>query len=135
MKRLLIGALSAAVLTGCGGLSRKAKEIIGVYYNDAVSADVPVFELNDNGTCIMRAIRPEVLTISVSGTWNVEDDSLVIVHDLTTLKAEGDTSLVGNIPPTYRAALIDHTPQSLVLGRNGIEYEYTQRYREETDGE
>ncbi len=135
MKRLLIGALSAAVLTGCGGLSRKAKEIIGVYYNDAVSADVPVFELNEDGTCIMRAIRPEVLTISVNGTWNVEDDSLVIVHDLSTLKAEGDTSLVGNISPTYSAALINHTPQSLVLGRNGIEYEYTQRYREDADGE
>ncbi|WP_295729410.1 hypothetical protein [uncultured Muribaculum sp.] len=124
MKRLFTAALTLMVLAACGGLSNKAKRIAGTYCNTSVSDEVPVFELNRDGTCVMRAIRPDVLTISVRGTWNVIDDTLVIHHDLATVQAEGDTSLVGTVAPEFKAEVVGHSDYSLTLLRDGIEYEY-----------
>ena len=56
------------LLSACGGLSStKEKQIVGLYYNPAVSDREPVFELNSDGSSVMRAIRPDVLTLSVKG--------------------------------------------------------------------
>ncbi|WP_302994497.1 hypothetical protein, partial [uncultured Muribaculum sp.] len=67
--------MSALLLSSCSGLSPEAREIVGVYYNNELSDDTPVLELNDDGTSVMRAIKPDVLTIEVPGTWNVVNDS------------------------------------------------------------
>lgn len=124
MKRLLTATMVLTLLAACGGLSNKAKRIAGSYCNISVSDEVPVFELNPDGTCVMRAIRPDVLTISVKGTWNVVDDTLVIQHNLATVQAEGDTSLVGTVAPEFKALVVGHSDYSLTLLRDGIEYEY-----------
>ena len=124
MKRIYCAIAFSLLLTACGGLSKEAREIVGSYYNMAISDDEPVFELNPDGTCVMRAIRPDVLTISVSGTWDVVNDSLVMHHNLATVKAHGDTSLLGTVAPEFKALVMGHTDHTLLLSRNGIEYEY-----------
>ena len=46
MKRILTMLIAAMLLSACGGLSSKEKQIVGLYYNPAVSDREPVFELN-----------------------------------------------------------------------------------------
>lgn len=128
MMRLLIVVLVSVLLAACGGLSKKAKQIAGSYYNMSVSDELPVFELNRDGTCVMRAIRPEVLTISVKGTWNVVDDTLIIHHNLATVAAEGDTSLVGTVAPEFKAVVTAHSDYTLTLLRDGVEYEFVKQH-------
>ncbi len=124
MKRLFTVVFVSLLLMACGGLSDKARHIVGTYYNTSISDDIPVFELNRDGSCLMRAIRPDVLTISVKGTWNVVDDTLVIHHDLATITAEGDTSLMGTVAPEFKAKVTGYTDYSLTLLRDGVEYEF-----------
>lgn len=127
MKRILTMLIAAILLSSCGGLSSKEKQIVGLYYNPAVSDREPVFEFYSDGSCVMRAIRPDVLTLSVKGTWHVVDDTLVIHHNLATVTAVGDTSIVGTVAPVFRAKLIDHTDYTMILDRDGIEYEFLKR--------
>lgn len=127
MKRLLTAVCAMMLLVACGGLSNKAKKIVGNYYNTSISDNTPIFELNRDGTCVARAIRPEVLTISVKGTWNVVDDTLIIHNNLETITADGDTSLIGTVAPEYKAIVSGYTDRSLTLVRDGIEYEFIKR--------
>lgn len=127
MNKLLTAAIAMVLLTACGGLSNKAKKIVGNYYNTSVSDNVPIFELNRDGSCVARAIRPEVLTISVKGTWNVVDDTLIIHNNLETITADGDTSLIGTVSPEYKAFVAGYTDRSLTLQRDGVEYEFVKR--------
>ena len=80
--RLLVTLFAAAALCavtmGCHRLSEKARQMPGHYYINEISQDLPLLELNDDATCIVRAIKPGILTYAVAGRWDVVGDSLVI---------------------------------------------------------
>jgi len=114
-------------LCSCGKLSKEAKEIVGIYYNPEISQNDPVMELHKNATCVIRAIKPGVLTYSVEGNWNVENDSLVIKLDPSTLKYEGDSTIIGNIPEKIARKITGHNDFSLQLEQNGISYLFNRR--------
>lgn len=111
-------------LCGCSKLSPEAKEIVGTYYNVEVSREQPVMELNKNATCVIRAIRPGVLTYEVDGTWNVENDSLIMTMDPSSLHFEGDSSLIGDIPARIARKVNEHNDLSLQLEHDGVTYLY-----------
>lgn len=129
MKKIttILGLAAVAALTGCNPLSDEAKEITGNYYIYEISDDQPLMELRADATCTVRAIRPEVLTYSVEGKWNVRNDSLVILLDSATLRWDGDSSLIGEIPARLDKKLISHTDFALELETDGINYIYSRR--------
>lgn len=118
----LMGAM--LLMQSCGKLSGEAKEIVGNYIIPEISGSQPVMELNRDATCVVRAIRPGVITYSVRGTWNVENDSLVMILDRTTLEVEGDETLVGDIPERSARKVVEHSDLSLELENDGILYYY-----------
>lgn len=118
----LMGAM--LLMQSCGKLSGEAKEIVGNYIIPEISGSQPVMELNRDATCVVRAIRPGVITYSVRGTWNVENDSLVMILDRTTLEVEGDETLVGDIPERSARKVVEHSDLSLELENEGILYYY-----------
>lgn len=117
--------LAAVIMQSCSGLSGEAKKIAGNYVIPEVSQQLPVMELNPDATCVVRAIKPGVLTYAVEGTWNVENDSLVMLLDHSTLKVEeGDASLVGNIPDRSARKVAGYTDLSLELKSGDVVYYY-----------
>lgn len=117
--------LTGLVLTvSCGDLSSEAKKIAGDYIIPEVSQTEPVMELNRDATCVVRAIKPGVLSYSVEGTWNVTGDSLVMTLDRSTLKAEGDTMLIGDIPHYSARRIVEASEFSLQLENDGVVYYY-----------
>lgn len=119
--------LAGSMLSSCSHLSSEAKEMVGNYFIPEVSQDTPLMELNADGTCIQRAIRPGVLTMSVPGKWNVLRDSLIMEFDPTGLKTEGDSTLVGNIPLTLKKAVVNFNGSTLTLEHEGVQYVYLRR--------
>lgn len=89
-----------------------------------ISQTEPVMELNRDATCVVRAIKPGVLSYSVEGTWNVENDSLIMVLDSSTLKAEGDTLMIGEIPSRSARRIMEFSDFSLQLENEGVVYYY-----------
>ncbi|MDE6370264.1 MAG: hypothetical protein K2K92_02100 [Duncaniella sp.] len=121
---LLIIAVSFLALSSCSGLSREGKKIAGKYIIPEISQNEPIMELNRDATCLVRAIKPGVLTYSVSGKWNVEKDSLIMWLDPATLQVSGDSSLVGNIPTKSARKIVEHNEFNLQLESGGITYYY-----------
>ena len=123
---IILGSLVAAGVFGsaCGRLSSEAREIVGNYIIPEVSQTEPVMELNSDATCCVRAIKPGVITYTVRGVWNVENDSLVMTLDALTLSVEGDSSLVGEIPSHFSSKLLEHNDLSMQLERDGVVYIY-----------
>lgn len=128
-KLLTVLCALCAALCSCSKLSSEAKKIIGAYYNPEISLNEPVMDLRSDGTCLVRAIRPGVLTYSVEGKWNVVNDSLVMQLDPSTLECDGDSQLVGNIPAKYARKIIDHSDFNLQLEQDGVTYLY-QRHKQ-----
>ena len=58
------------------------------------------------------------------GQWNVENDSLIMVLDRSTLEVDGDASLVGDIPVRYARKIVEYSDLSLELESDGIQYYY-----------
>ena len=127
MKKLFLIAIVALLTSSCNSLSKEAKQIVGNYYNTEISQSEPVMELNKDATCLIRAIKPGVLTYSVEGEWNVERDSLVIELDPSTVKFEGDGSLIGEIPTRSARKIVDHSDFNLQLEQDGISYLFQRR--------
>ncbi|MDE7025767.1 MAG: hypothetical protein K2O88_07795 [Paramuribaculum sp.] len=117
----------ASILSGCSHLSSEAKEMVGCYFIPEVSQDDPLMELNANGSCVIRAVKPGVLTMSVPGTWNVLNDSLIVELDPSGLVTEGDSTLVGNIPLTLKKSVVDFNGTNLTLEYDGVQYVYLRR--------
>lgn len=126
MKTTLYASLMMTWLlaTSCGDLSSEAKQIVGNYIIPEISQTEPVMELKRDATCVVRAIKPGVLSYSVEGTWNVENDSLVMALDRSTLKAEGDTLLIGEIPARSARRIVEFSDFSLQLENGGVVYYY-----------
>lgn len=131
MKYLLPTALATASLltASCSKLSPEAREIVGSYYNGELSQTEPVLELKADGTCLVRAIRPGVLTYSVEGTWNVVNDSLLMTLDPATVATDGPIDLIGKIPEHYASKIVDHTDFNIQLEQGGATYLYHRQIR------
>lgn len=125
---LLLLLIASAAITGCHRLSSEAKQMIGDYYITDISNDLPVLELQSDGSVVQRAIKPGVLTYSVKGRWNVVDDSLVIFdNDTIPFDIEGDSTLIGNIPQRSSRAIVNFNGTSLTLRHDGADYVYYRR--------
>lgn len=124
---LSVSLLCTLVLCACSRLSGEAKKIVGTYYNTELSETEPVMELHRDAKCVIRAIKPGVLTYSVEGTWNVKNDSLIVTLDPSTLKSEGDKTLIGKIPERFAQKVAGYNEFSLQLENNGITYFYKRR--------
>lgn len=120
-------AIAGATLCGCSGMSREEKELIGDYYNQQLSDKLPMFELKDDGTSVVRNIDPGVLVMEIDGTWSLTGDSLVIVNDQLTLRLQGDTSIVGEIAPRVARRIVSHDGRNIIMSKDNIEYLYIHR--------
>lgn len=125
-QRLLITVAAIGLLAGCG-LSTREKEMVGNYFISEISDIEPLYELRADGTSVMRAIRPEVLTCWVEGQWRIEGDSLIFENDLSTVKFEGDRSLMGDVAPRSAYRITDYNGVTLTLRKDGIDYVYHRR--------
>lgn len=129
--RLLVTLFAAAALCavtmGCHRLSEKARQMPGHYYINETSQDLPLLELNDDATCIVRAIKPGILTYAVAGRWDVVGDSLVIEVEPVLTELQGDSSLVGDIPARLARRVQEFTGTSLTLRHDGSDYVYLRR--------
>ncbi len=123
----LIALSSVVIMAGCSPISDEARKIVGNYYIPEVSDATPLMELNADGTCKVRAIRPDVLTYSVDGRWDVKGDSLLIDLDKSSLQWEGDGNLIGEIPSRIGKKIISTTGRQLSLESDGINYVYQLR--------
>lgn len=130
MKKIQVLCASVLLLCSCGGLSRQAKEIVGDYYNVQLSSELPVLELKEDGTSVVRNIAPDVLVMEVDGTWEVVDDSLVIVNNLNSIRLKGDTTIVGDIAPRITRRISSHDGHSITLSKDNIDYLYMRRNHE-----
>jgi len=117
----------AVLMSSCGRLSDQAKEMVGNYYIPVISEDQPLMELNSNGECVVRAIRPGVLVYEVPGSWNVENDTLLIKLKPEDIVWEGDSSLIGDVPPELKRAVVEFTGVNLTLKQNDILKVYRRR--------
>lgn len=129
IKSILPVLAALVILSGCNRLSQEAKEMVGDYYIPEVSEDTPMMELNSDGKCVIRAIKPGVLTYSVNGKWNVINDSLKIRLDASSVVSEGDSTLIGNIPETIEKAVVNYNGLTLTVNLNGINYYYVRRVK------
>lgn len=118
---------TAILLTGCSKISSQARKIVGDYYNVELSDTLPVYELRKDGTCVVRNILPEVLTMEVQGTWNVKNDSLIVINNLSSIHCVGDTSLIGNVAPVMSRQLLEFDENSITLGKEGVAYRYEKK--------
>lgn len=125
---LSLAVVSGLALVSCGGLSKQEKQMVGKYYIPAVSDTKPLIELNEDGTSVLRAIRPGDITYSVSGTWSSDGDSLVIVNDSTSITIEdGDPGLVGHVTRRVAYPIRSFNESTLTIQRQGINYDYHRR--------
>lgn len=125
--RITLAAVCATGLAACSHLSKEAKEIVGTYYNTELSQTEPVMELHKDAKCVIRAIKPGVLTYSVEGRWNVENDSLTMTLKPESLTFEGDSTLIGTIPGRIAQKVVGYNDFSLQLETDGIVYLYQRR--------
>lgn len=86
-------------------------------------------ELNANGKCVLRAIKPGVLTYTVDGRWNVENDTLFISTDGMVDEAKGDTTLIGRVAEKMAKAVVNYNGLTLTLRSDGNDYVYTRRVK------
>lgn len=126
MPAILLAALS--ILCSCGGMTDTEKKMIGKYYIPAVSDTNPLIELNSDGTSVLRAIRPGDITFSVTGVWKVDQDSLIIESDSTSITIEdGDPGLVGHVARRIAYPIKSFNESTLTIERQGITYDYHRR--------
>lgn len=129
ISKFLLIAAGVILLTACNHLSREAKKIAGNYYLTSISEDEPVMELNTDGSCRIHAIKPGVMSYTVDGTWNVEDNEIRIKTEGVLSSVTGDTTIVrvGRIPTEITYKIATFTGHSLTLRRDGNDYMYVRR--------
>ena len=125
-----VGAVALiALVSACNGLSDREKQLVGKYYNTALSDMKPEIELNADRSATVRAIRPGDLIYSVSARWKATEDSLIICPDTTSIVVEeGDPASVGNVPPRLAWPIAACNEQTLTLIRNKNTIDYRRRY-------
>ncbi|MCH5346269.1 MAG: hypothetical protein J1E63_04130 [Muribaculaceae bacterium] len=128
-KYLLFVALLPLLLASCGKLSKEAKGMIGDYYISEVSIDTPVLQLKEDGTCVRTAIRPNYVTFSVEGKWNVKNDSLIIDLDPNRITWEGDRSMIGDFPTHTAYYISAFNGLNLEVVSDGLTYSLHRRVK------
>ena len=121
-----LGALGVA-LAACNPLTPEAREMVGNYYNMELSQTEPVMELNGDGTCVLHAIRPGVLSYSVDGKWNVMRDTLFVETTGEPRDAVGDTTLIGEVARQINRPVVAFNGMTLTLNTGNAEYVLTRR--------
>ena len=117
-----------ALLWACSGMSEQETQMVGKYYIPALSDTRPLLELNPERKAVIRAIRPGELSFYVEGSWKVENDSLIIVNDASSITIEeGDPTLVGTVAPRVAYPIISFNENTLRIERGGIAYDYHRR--------
>ena len=117
------------VAAACNGLSDHEKDLVGNYYNTALSDMKPAIELRKDRTATIRAIRPGDLTYSVSARWEASEDSLIMIPDATSIIVEeGDPGAVGNVAPRLAWPIVKCNEQTLTLVRENNTIDYKRRY-------
>jgi len=125
---ILLLMIPALLLSACGGLSEQEKKMVGKYYIPALSDTRPLIELNPDRTSVLRAIRPGDITYCVTGVWKVENDSLIIESDSTSITIEeGDPGLVGYVSRRVAYPIKNFNETTLSIERQGITYDYHRR--------
>lgn len=109
-------------------MSDKEKGMVGKYYIPAISDTRPLIELNADRNALLRAIRPGELSFYVTGRWRVENDSLIIDNDASSITIEeGDPSLVGSVAPRVSYPIVNSDETTLRIEKQGIIYDYHRR--------
>lgn len=117
-----------AMLVSCGGLSKQEKRMVGKYYIPTVSDTHPLMELKDDGTSVMRAVRPGELSFFVEGEWHVDNDSLIITNDASSITIEeGDPGLVGTVAARVSYPILGFDDTTLRIEKQGVVYDYHRR--------
>lgn len=117
------------VFTSCNRLSKQEKEMVGKYYNPALSDMKPVIELGADRSAVVRAIRPGDLTYSVKATWKASEDSLILFPDSASITVEeGDPAAVGHVAPRLSWPIVSRNEQTLTLIRDRNTIDYHRRY-------
>lgn len=129
ISNFLLIAAGAVMLSACNRLSSEAREIAGNYYLTSISEDEPIMELNTDGSCRIHAIKPGVMSYTVDGTWNVENNEILIKTEGKASSVKGDTTIVrvGRIPQEITYKIATFTGHSLTLRRDGNDYMYVRR--------
>lgn len=125
----LAALLCCVGIAACNGLSDREKELVGKYYNTAVSDMTPEIELNADRSAVVRALRPGDLVYSVKARWSATADSLIVIPDASSIVVEeGDPAGVGNVPARLAWPIVKCNEQSLTLIRNRNTIDYRRRY-------
>lgn len=125
--KILLSLSLPVMLAACGGLSDEAKKMTGNYYIPEISEETPLMELSKDGSCVIRAVKPGVLTYSVPGKWNVLRDSLLIELDPAKVTYEGDSTVIGHIPSMISKRIVSYNEINLEVETDGIVYSYHRR--------
>lgn len=125
--RISLLLLAGLAMTSCSHLSKEARQIIGTYYNPELSQTEPVMQLRKDATCTVTAMKPGVLTYSVDGNWDVTNDSLIIELTPGSIRFDGDSTLIGDIPTRVARKIISHNDFSLQLESGGVSYLFQRR--------
>ena len=126
---LAAAALLGCALCACNGLSDREKELVGKYYNTALSDMKPEIELNSDRSATLRALRPGDLVYSVKARWEATADSLIVMPDTTSISIEeGDPAAVGHVPARLAWPIVKCNDQTLTLIRNRNTIDYRRRY-------
>lgn len=127
-KGALAATVACALLQSCGGMSEQEKRMVGNYYIPAVSDTHPLLELGADRSAVVRAIRPGELSFYVTGQWRMENDSLIIDNDISSITIEeGDPALVGTVAPRIAYPILGSDDAVLRLERQGVVYDYHRR--------
>lgn len=125
-----ITAVGVMMMTAsCNPLTDEAKQMVGDYYIAEISQDVPLMELKGNGKCVVSAVKPGVLTYSVEGKWNVKNDSLLIDLKPETLKFEGDSMWIGEIPAHRSYYIVSYNEMNLEVKKDDLNYTLHRRVK------
>lgn len=102
--------------------------MVGNYYIADISDSRPLIELHADGSSLMRAIRPGELSFFVTGQWSVDNDSLIIVNDVSSITIEeGDPAFVGEVSPRVAYPIENFDDTTLRIKKHGIIYDYHRR--------
>lgn len=129
MKKTFLMCCATLILSGCNPLSERARQMTGDYFILELSNGEPILSLKDDGSCVVTAIKPNVLTYSVEGDWNVENDSIVIDLDPARLSWEGDSTLIADIPAHLSYHIVSYNELTLEVEHDGVVFSLHRRVK------
>jgi|GEM_PF-1929270 len=122
------GAVAAYVMAGCDSLSDQEKRMVGDYYIPEVSDSTPLYELSEDRSAVVRTIADGV-EASVRGKWRVDNDSLIIDIDESTLTMSDPQAVKVKMQPHIALPIVSYNEITLSLRKSdGLQYDYHRRF-------